>query len=157
MNVMANTSSDRARREAALQRADIGAGFYNLVDGQRLATAQTLDVIDPGTGAFLAKVPDVDRSDLDTAVDAAARAFPSWSRTPWDVRKAAIGRLIEALGVQSSFESFLPFRLRSSRTKSSIVGVSTPLSFGHPRQHLAIGLAAVAAHDGSQRSVGLHR
>jgi hypothetical protein len=30
--------------------------------------------------------------------------------------------------VQSSFESFLPFRLRSSRTKSSIVGVSTPLS-----------------------------
>ncbi len=94
---MNNTSSDRARREAALQRANIGAGFYNLVDGQRLATAQTLDVIDPGTGAFLAKVPDVDRSDLDAAVDAAARAFPSWSRTPWDVRKAAVGRLIETL------------------------------------------------------------
>lgn len=37
MNVMTNTSSDRARREAALQRANIAAGFYNLVDGQRLA------------------------------------------------------------------------------------------------------------------------
>ena len=95
---MTTTSSVQARREAALQRANIGAGFYNTVDGQRLAAAQTLDVIDPGTGAFLAKVPDVDRSDLDAAVDAAARAFPSWSRTPWDVRKAAVGRLIETLG-----------------------------------------------------------
>jgi acyl-CoA reductase-like NAD-dependent aldehyde dehydrogenase len=96
--MMTNISSLQARREAALQRADIGAGFYNLVDGQRLATGQTLDVIDPGTGAFLAKVPDVERSDLDAAVDAAARAFPSWSSTPWDVRKAAVGRLIETLG-----------------------------------------------------------
>jgi acyl-CoA reductase-like NAD-dependent aldehyde dehydrogenase len=98
MNVMPNTSSDRGRREAALQRANITAGFYNLVDGKRLAAAQTLDVIDPANGAILARVPDVDRSDLDAAVDAAARAFPSWSRTHWDVRKVAVGRLIEALG-----------------------------------------------------------
>ena len=28
---------------------------------------------------------------------------------------------------------------------------------GHPRQHLAIGLAIVAAHDRPQRGVGLHR
>jgi hypothetical protein len=77
MNVMTNSSSVRARREAALQRANIGAGFYNLVDGQRLAAAQTLDVIDPSTGAVLAQAPDVDRGDLDAAVDAAARAFPS--------------------------------------------------------------------------------
>ena len=44
---MTNTSSVRARREAALQQADITAGFYNLLDGQRLAAAQTLDVTDP--------------------------------------------------------------------------------------------------------------
>jgi hypothetical protein len=31
--------------------------------------------------------------------------------------------------VQSSFESFLPLRFRSSRTRSSIVGVATPLSW----------------------------
>ena len=30
--------------------------------------------------------------------------------------------------VQSSFESFLPLRLRSSRTMASMVGVATPLS-----------------------------
>jgi acyl-CoA reductase-like NAD-dependent aldehyde dehydrogenase len=97
MNVMTNASSAHARREAALQRANTGAGFYNIVDGQRLAAAQTLDVIDPSTGAVLAQAPYVDRSDLDTAADAAARAFPGWSRTPWAVRKAAIGRVIEAL------------------------------------------------------------
>jgi hypothetical protein len=68
MNVMTNNSSVRARREAALQRADIGAGFHNLVGGQRLAAAQTMDVIDPATGEVLAKVPDVDRSDLDASL-----------------------------------------------------------------------------------------
>ena len=51
---------ESTRRKAALQRANIAAGFYNIVDGQRLATAQTLNVIDPGTAAFLAKVPDVE-------------------------------------------------------------------------------------------------
>ena len=43
-------------------------------------------------------MPDVDRSDPDAAVDAAARSFPSWSRPPRDVRKAAAGRVIETLG-----------------------------------------------------------
>jgi hypothetical protein len=52
MNVMTKTSSDRGRREAALHRANIAAGFYNIVDGRRLAAAQAVDVIDPGTGAF---------------------------------------------------------------------------------------------------------
>jgi hypothetical protein len=98
MNVTTNTSSVRVRREAALRQANIAAGFHNLVDGQRLAATEKLDVIDPATGEILAKVPDVERSDLDAAVEAAARALPSWSRTPWNVRKAAVGRMIEALG-----------------------------------------------------------
>lgn len=75
MNVMTNISSVRARREAALRQANIAAGFPNLVDGQRLAATQTLDVIDPATGEILATVPDVDRRDLDAAVAAAAKAF----------------------------------------------------------------------------------
>ena len=32
-----------------------------------------------------------------------------------------------------------------------------PALLGHPRQHLAIGLAAVAPHDCPQRGVGFHR
>jgi acyl-CoA reductase-like NAD-dependent aldehyde dehydrogenase len=97
-NVTINSNSVRGRREAALQQANIGSGFYNLVNGQHLVVAQTLDVIDPVTGKALAKVPDVDQSDLDSAVEAAAVAFRSWSRTPWDVRKAVVGRVVEALG-----------------------------------------------------------
>jgi acyl-CoA reductase-like NAD-dependent aldehyde dehydrogenase len=65
-----------------VRQANIAAGFHILVDGQRLAATQTLDVIDPATGEILAKVPDVDRRDLDAAVAAAAKTFPSWSRTP---------------------------------------------------------------------------
>jgi hypothetical protein len=49
-NVTINSNSVRGRREAALQQANIGSGFYNLVNGQHLVVAQTLDVIDPVTG-----------------------------------------------------------------------------------------------------------
>jgi acyl-CoA reductase-like NAD-dependent aldehyde dehydrogenase len=50
-----------------VRQANIAAGFHILVDGQRLAATQTLDVIDPATGEILAKVPDVDRRDCSWA------------------------------------------------------------------------------------------
>ena len=81
MNVTTDTSSVLARREDALRQANIAPGFHNLVDGQRLAAKQTLDVIDPATGEILAKVPDVERRDLDAAVEAAAKRKVSFSGT----------------------------------------------------------------------------
>jgi hypothetical protein len=58
--------------------------------------------------------------------------------------------------VQSSFESFLPLRFRSSRTRSSIVDVATPLSWAMRVSISPDTSAAVTPHDGSQRGVGLH-
>ena len=37
------------------------------------------------------------RSQLDVAVDAAARAFPAWAATPWDARQGAVRALVGAL------------------------------------------------------------
>jgi aminomuconate-semialdehyde/2-hydroxymuconate-6-semialdehyde dehydrogenase len=56
----------------------------NYIDGQHVAplSGQTFDKIDPATGRVIAKVPDSDARDVERAVQAAARAFPHWSRTP---------------------------------------------------------------------------
>ena len=65
-----------------MRQANIAAGFHILVDGQRLAAIQTLDVIDPATGDILAKVPDVDRRDLDAAVGTQPRLFRAGAGRP---------------------------------------------------------------------------
>jgi aminomuconate-semialdehyde/2-hydroxymuconate-6-semialdehyde dehydrogenase len=54
------------------------------IDGKYLdaASGEWFDKIDPATGKVVARVPDGDARDVDAAVDAAARAFPRWSRTP---------------------------------------------------------------------------
>jgi aminomuconate-semialdehyde/2-hydroxymuconate-6-semialdehyde dehydrogenase len=58
-----------------------------------------LDNVDPATGAVYSQVADSDARDVERAVDAAAAAFPGWSRTPARERSAVLLRiagLIEA-------------------------------------------------------------
>jgi aminomuconate-semialdehyde/2-hydroxymuconate-6-semialdehyde dehydrogenase len=73
----------------------------NFIDGQHAdaASGQTFDKIDPATGAVIAQVPDSDARDVERAVQAAARAFPAWARTPVAERSRlllAIAERIEA-------------------------------------------------------------
>ena len=58
--------------------------IQHFIDGRYTdaASGQWLDKTDPATGQVVARVPDGDHRDVDAAVDAAARAFPRWSRTP---------------------------------------------------------------------------
>ena len=59
--------------------------------------------------------------------------------------------------IHSCVREPLAWRSRSRRMRSSAFGVATPLSCAICVQHLAIALAVVAAHDGAQRRIGLHR
>jgi acyl-CoA reductase-like NAD-dependent aldehyde dehydrogenase len=54
------------------------------VDGQWVDAAggSTFDDLDPFTGEVVARVPAGGRADAQAAVEAAAAAFPAWSRTP---------------------------------------------------------------------------
>jgi malonate-semialdehyde dehydrogenase (acetylating) / methylmalonate-semialdehyde dehydrogenase len=56
----------------------------NYVDGTwvRAASAESLEVPDPSTGALLARVPRSNATDVGAAVAAARRAFPRWRDTP---------------------------------------------------------------------------
>ena len=56
-----------------------------------------LDDFDPSTGEVHARVPASEAADVELAVDAAKRAFPSWSRTPAAERSRILVRLADAL------------------------------------------------------------
>lgn len=56
--------------------------FAMLIDGRQVASAETLEVLNPATEAVIATVPDCSREQLDEAVAAARRAFPAWRARP---------------------------------------------------------------------------
>src|SRR5687768_7230292 len=85
----------------AAQRAEdtakLTTGFTHLVDGEPVTSAQWIDVINPATGEVFARCPDADRALLDRAVAAARRAFPEWHATSFEMRRAAVHRMAQAL------------------------------------------------------------
>jgi succinate-semialdehyde dehydrogenase/glutarate-semialdehyde dehydrogenase len=62
-----------------------------IIAGERVeaAAGKTIEVRDPATGEVVDTVPRADARDVDAAIEAAAKAFPSWSQTP-GVKRAEI-------------------------------------------------------------------
>jgi malonate-semialdehyde dehydrogenase (acetylating) / methylmalonate-semialdehyde dehydrogenase len=67
----------------------------HFINGQWTASKSTnwQDVVNPATGATLAKVPLAEAAEVNAAVEAAAAAFPEWRRTPPEDRIQPLFRL----------------------------------------------------------------
>jgi aminomuconate-semialdehyde/2-hydroxymuconate-6-semialdehyde dehydrogenase len=75
--------------------------IQNYIGGELLPpdSGKYLDNIDPSRGKVYSYIPDSDKSDIDKAVLAAEKAFPSWANTPKEERSdlmIKIASLIEA-------------------------------------------------------------
>ena len=75
------------------------ARVANYIGGKLVPAASNahFDNICPSTGDVMGEVPDSDDRDIDAAVDAAKRAFPSWSRTPAAERSRLLLRVAELI------------------------------------------------------------
>ena len=71
-----------------------------LIDGELVAGASTMDVINPATGKSFTRCPRADVNQLNAAVAAAKAAFPAWSRRSWDDRRQYLVKLADALAAQ---------------------------------------------------------
>lgn len=71
----------------------------HLIDGTLVdpASCRYLDNVDPSTGQVYSKVPDGDATDVEAAVSAAERAFPTWSKTPAESRSQALLKIADAI------------------------------------------------------------
>lgn len=58
-------------------------------------------VLDPASGAVIERVPEATRGQLDTAVQAAERAFETWSRTTPQARAALLLRLADRIDAKA--------------------------------------------------------
>src|ERR1035438_8061046 len=61
-----------------------GTKLTNYINGQWTdsRSSEWRDVVNPATGEVLASVPLADAAEVNTAIEAAATAFPEWRRTP---------------------------------------------------------------------------
>ena len=71
--------------------------FRLLIDGELVAAAEAINVVNPATGRPFAKAPRADAALLDQAVAAAKRAFPAWAARPVSERAAMIEQLAARL------------------------------------------------------------
>lgn len=67
--------------------------YRNLIDGELIETAQTMDVVNPANEDVIGTVPACGKDELDRAVAAARRAFKTWSKTPIEERRAAVQKI----------------------------------------------------------------
>ena len=72
--------------------------YAMLIDGQMVAGDATMTVLNPATEApVTADCPRASKAQLDQAVAAAKAAFPAWSKTSMDERKAVLNSIADAI------------------------------------------------------------
>ena len=76
--------------------------FRMLINGEFVAGASTLEVINPATGKLLTRCARADRAQLDAAVLAAKNAFASWSTTSIESRRQALLKIASAFEARSA-------------------------------------------------------
>ena len=92
---MAVSLTESSRDSIAL-RTD----FSLLIGGELVRSAHHLDVINPALGLVFARCPAAQAPELDRAVDAARRAFPTWRARSFAERAALVKRLSQRLREQ---------------------------------------------------------
>src|SRR4029078_12795227 len=72
-----------------------------LIDGEWVTSAKTFSVTDPATGAEVAAVPTLGAGDAARAIDAAARALPSWSAKTAKERATILRRWFDLITAET--------------------------------------------------------
>lgn len=69
-----------------------------MIDGVRVETGEWFDVENPATGEVIGRAPNASTEHLDRAIEAAARAFETWSRTSDEERRALCEAVTAKIG-----------------------------------------------------------
>src|ERR671916_426256 len=95
-----HTGLPRTRTRSTV--AAVSDDYAVLVGGDRAAGADgTYDIINPATEAVVGRAPEVSVGQVEAATQAAAEAFPSWSRTSPQQRSDLLTRLADLLAEQA--------------------------------------------------------
>jgi aminomuconate-semialdehyde/2-hydroxymuconate-6-semialdehyde dehydrogenase len=128
--------------------------ILNFIDGQFVEPigGKYLDNIEPATGKPYSQVPDSDERDVESAVTAAEKAFPPWSKTPAADRSRLLLRIadlierdLEKLARAESIDTGKPLSLARSldipRAASNFRFFATAILHTENEAHITDGVA----------------
>jgi len=80
-------------------KLDIPYHLENYIGGNLIGplSGNFIDNVNPATGKVYGQIPDSHKKDIDAAVSAAKKAFPSWSITPGEQRFKILNRIAELI------------------------------------------------------------
>ncbi|KDQ59023.1 hypothetical protein JAAARDRAFT_57002 [Jaapia argillacea MUCL 33604] len=94
--------------DAPFKAVSFDSDFTHIINGRKVSSQSTREVINPANKTVIATVPVATREQLDQAIDAAEKAFPAWAATPVAERQAAVQKLGKLLGqFKSEFAALL--------------------------------------------------
>ena len=114
--------------------------LQNYVDGrlQPPTAGRYIDVFEPATGSIFAACPDSDADDIESAFNAAHRAFPAWSATPSSERAKFLNRIADLIEARID-----EFAAAESRDSGKLVSLARSLDI--PRAIANLRFFAAAA------------
>ena len=80
-------------------KLDIAYHLENYIGGNLIGplSGKFIDNVNPATGEVVGQIPDSNEKDVEVAVHAAQKAFPSWSVTPVETRFKILNRIAELI------------------------------------------------------------
>lgn len=122
--------------------------IYNYINGKHVEaqSGQWIDNYQPSTGEVYSSIPDSDANDVNTAVEAAQAAFPSWSKMPVGKRSEILLRIaslidsnLDRLALAESIDNGKPLWVAKSvdipRASSNIHFYATAALHMHTETH----------------------
>ena len=131
-------------------------GAYRLlINGQMVDGELSMDVVNPATEEKLADCPRASESQLNAAVAAAKAAFPAWSKTSIDERKAAVLKIADVVEANAAELAQLLTKEQGKPIEDATVEVYGMAAFC--RYFTSLDLPVEVLEDSEGRRVEVHR
>ncbi|WP_176590636.1 aldehyde dehydrogenase family protein [Sphingobium sp. EM0848] len=102
-----------------------------LIDGELVAGAATMTVVNPATGHPFAQAPDASEEQLECVVAAATRAFPAWSARPIGERQALLVKAAEVIAAHVDELAALLTREQGKPLAAAMAEIQASLGWFH--------------------------
>lgn len=119
--------------------------FGNVIDGKVTKTEKTRSGINPSTLEPLYDHPLSTAKEIDDAVDAARRAFSSWSKTPIEKRKELLNAFADA--IDNYFDEFVELLIKEQGKPLNLAKFEVQLASKETRETTKLDLPKYVIYD----------
>ena len=131
------------------------SAYKLLINGEMVDGDLTMDVVNPATEEKLADCPRASEAQLDAAVAAAKAAFPAWSKTSIDERKAIVLKIADVVEANAAELAQLLTKEQGKPLEDATTEVYGMAAFC--RYFTSLDLPVEVLEDSEGRRVEVHR